>query len=89
MACVWLDRVCCRPCHPSYRSFLRSLGAVEMNDFMQKQFDISQELIRLMNREHEERNRLFQMYETQLQDKDRQIAKLKATVEALEILAEK
>lgn len=60
-----------------------------MSDFMQKQFDISQELIRLMNREHEERNRLFQMYETQLQDKDRQIAKLKATVEALEVLVKK
>lgn len=60
-----------------------------MNDFMQKQFDISQELIRLMNREHEERNRLFQMYETQLQDKDKQIAKLRATVEALEVLSQK
>lgn len=60
-----------------------------MSDFMQKQFDISQELIRLMNREHEERNRLFQMYEEQLQDKDRQIAKLKATVEALEVLVKK
>lgn len=60
-----------------------------MLDFMQKQFDISQELIRLMNREHEERQRMFQMYQEQLQDKDRQIAKLRSTIEALELLANK
>jgi len=58
-----------------------------MNDFMQKQFDISQELIRLMNREHEERMRMFEIYEQQIADKDRQIAKLKSTIEALEVLA--
>jgi len=58
-----------------------------MNDFMQKQFDISQELIRLMNREHEERIRMFEIYEQQIADKDRQIAKLKSTIEALEVLA--
>lgn len=56
---------------------------------MQRQFDISQELIRLMNREHEERMRMFQIYEEQLQDKDRQIAKLKSTVEALEVLVKR
>lgn len=60
-----------------------------MSDFMQKQFDISQELIRLMNREHEQRNRMLEMYEDQLQEKDRQIAKLKSTVEALEVLVKK
>ena len=60
-----------------------------MSDFMQKQFDISQELIRLMNREHEQRNRMFEMYEEQMRNKDRQIAKLKATVEALEVLVKK
>lgn len=60
-----------------------------MSDFMQKQFDISQELIRLMNREHEQRNRMLEMYEEQLQEKDRQIAKLKSTVEALEVLVKK
>ncbi len=60
-----------------------------MTDFMQKQFDISQELIRLMNREHEQRNRMLEMYEQQLQEKDRQIAKLRSTIEALELLANK
>lgn len=60
-----------------------------MSDFMQRQFDISQELIRLMNREHEERSRMSEMYEKQLHDKDRQIAKLKSTVEALELLVKK
>lgn len=60
-----------------------------MSDFMQRQFDISQELIRLMNREHEERSRMSEMYEKQLQDKDKQIAKLKSTVEALELLVKK
>lgn len=60
-----------------------------MTDFMQKQFDISQELIRLMNREHEQRSRMLEMYEQQLQEKDRQIAKLRSTVEALEVLVKK
>lgn len=57
-----------------------------MTDFMQKQFDISQELIRLMNREHEQRSRMLEMYEEKLAEKDRQIAKLRSTIEALEVL---
>jgi phage host-nuclease inhibitor protein Gam len=60
-----------------------------MTDFMQRQFDISQELIRLMNREHEERSRIFERYEEQLAEKDRQIEKLRSTVEALEVLVKK
>jgi hypothetical protein len=60
-----------------------------MTDFMQRQFDISQELIRLMNREHEERSRIFERYEEQLAEKDRQIQKLRSTVEALEVLVKK
>lgn len=60
-----------------------------MTDFMQKQFDISQELIRLMNREHEERSRIFERYEEQLAEKDRQIEKLRSTIEALEVLVKK
>ena len=60
-----------------------------MSDFLQKQFDISQELIRLMNREHEQRNRILETYEEQLAEKDRQIAKLRATIEALEVLVKK
>lgn len=57
-----------------------------MSDFMQKQFEISQELIRLMHREHEERERMSGMYEEKLAEKDRQIAKLRSTIEALEVL---
>jgi hypothetical protein len=64
-------------------------GKKTMTDFMQKQFDISQELIRLMNREHEQRNRILESYEEQLADKDRQIAKLRSTIEALEVLVKK
>jgi len=60
-----------------------------VSDFMQKQFDISQELIRLMHREHEQRGRVHEMYEQQLKDKDRQIAKLQSTIEALEVLVKK
>ena len=55
-------------------------------DFLQKQFDISQELIRLMNREHEERQRMFSVYEEKLNEKDRHIAKLRSTIEALEVI---
>lgn len=58
-----------------------------MSDFMQRQFDISQELIRMMNQEHQERMRMFELYEEQIKEKDRQIAKLKSTIEALEVLA--
>jgi uncharacterized protein YeaO (DUF488 family) len=60
-----------------------------MTDFMQKQFDISQELIRLMNREHEQRNRILERYEEEIREKDRQIAKLQSTIEALEVLVKK
>ena len=60
-----------------------------MTDFIQKQFDISQELIRLMNREHEQRSRVLEVYEERLQEKDRQIAKLRSTIEALEVLVKK
>jgi hypothetical protein len=60
-----------------------------MSDFMQRQFDISQELIRLMNREHEARSRMFEKYEDELQEKDRYIAKLEATIQALEVLVKK
>lgn len=58
-----------------------------MSDFMQRQFDISQELIRMMNQEHQERMRMFELYEEQIKEKDKQIAKLKSTIEALEVLA--
>lgn len=57
-----------------------------MSDFMQRQFDISQELIRLMHREHQERTKLSELYEAQLAEKDKVIKKLQSTVEALELL---
>lgn len=57
-----------------------------MTDFMQRQFDISQQLIRLMNQEHDERMRILNIYEEQLAEKDRQIEKLRSTIEALEVL---
>lgn len=57
-----------------------------MTDFMQRQFDISQQLIRLMNQEHDERMRILNLYEEQLAEKDRQIEKLRSTIEALEVL---
>ncbi len=60
-----------------------------MIDFMQKQFDISQELIRLMNREHEQRSKMLEKFEEQLAEKDRQIEKLRSTIEALEVLVKK
>lgn len=60
-----------------------------MSDFMQKQFDISQELIRLMNREHQERNKLSELYEARLEEKEKAIRKLQLTVEALELLVKK
>jgi phage host-nuclease inhibitor protein Gam len=60
-----------------------------MTDFMQKQFDISQELIRLMHREHQERTKISEMYEAQIAEKDKTIRKLQATVEALELLVKK
>jgi uncharacterized protein YeaO (DUF488 family) len=65
------------------------MGMAIMSDFMQKQFDISQELIRLMNREHEQRSRFFEKYEEQIKEKDRYIAKLEATIQALEVLVKK
>lgn len=57
-----------------------------MSDFMQRQFDISQELIRLMHREQQERTRLYELYEAQLEEKDKTIKKLQSTIEALELL---
>jgi hypothetical protein len=65
------------------------MGVGKMSDFMQRQFDISQELIRLMNREHEQRSRFFEKYEEQIKEKDRYIAKLEATIQALEVLVKK
>jgi hypothetical protein len=58
-----------------------------MSDFMQRQIEISHELVRLMNREHEERSTMFQHLQSQLDAKDRVIQKLEATIEAMQVLS--
>jgi hypothetical protein len=39
-----------------------------------------------MNREHEERSTMFQHLQSQLDEKDRVIQKLEATIEAMRVL---
>ena len=53
---------------------------------MQRQIEISHELVRLMNREHEQRSLLFQHLHGQLDEKDRIIKKLEATIEAMRVV---
>lgn len=67
-----------------------------MSDFMQKQFEASQALYRLMLNDHNERIQMMEKYAevqaefaAQMAEKDRKIAKLEATIEALELLAGK
>ena len=57
-----------------------------MSDFMQRQIEISHELIRLMNRAQEERSKLFDTYQARLDEKDRVIRKLELTIEAIKVL---
>ena len=57
-----------------------------MSDFMQRQIEISHELVRLMNREHEERSKLFDTFQVRLDEKDRIIHKLESTIEAMKVL---
>lgn len=57
-----------------------------MTDFMQRQFDISQELIRMMYKDAEERARLYEQMNLLIAEKDRQIAKLQSTIEAMKVL---
>lgn len=60
-----------------------------MSDFMQRQFDISNELIRMMYRDSEERARLYEQMNLLIAEKDKQIAKLQSTIEAMNVLQEK
>lgn len=56
------------------------------SDFMQRQFDISNELIRMMYKDAEERARLYEQMNLLIAEKDRQIAKLQSTIEAMNLL---
>lgn len=56
------------------------------SDFMQRQFDISNELIRMMYKDAEERARLYEQMNLLIAEKDKQIAKLQSTIEAMNIL---
>lgn len=57
-----------------------------MTDFMQRQFDISQELIRMMYKDAEERARLYEQMNALIAEKDKQIAKLQSTIEAMNVI---
>jgi len=57
-----------------------------MSDFMQRQFEISQELIRMMYRDAEERARLYEQMNALIAEKDKQIAKLQSTIDAMNVL---
>lgn len=56
------------------------------SDFMQRQFDISNELIRMMYKDAEERARLYEHMNLLIAEKDKQIAKLQSTIEAMNVL---
>lgn len=57
-----------------------------MSDFMQRQFEISQELIRMMYRDADERARLYEHMNLLIAEKDKQIAKLQSTIEAMNVM---
>jgi hypothetical protein len=57
-----------------------------MSDFMQRQFEISNQLIRAMYRDAEERANFEQSFHALIAEKDRTIAKLEATIEAMKVL---
>jgi hypothetical protein len=57
-----------------------------MSDFMQRQFEISNQLIRAMYRDAEERANLYQNLNSLIAEKDKTIAKLQATIDAMKVL---
>lgn len=57
-----------------------------MSDFMQRQFEISNQLVRAMYRDAEERANFEQSFHALIAEKDRTIAKLEATIEAMKVL---
>jgi len=57
-----------------------------MSDFLQRQYEISNELVRLMYKDAEERGRLYENMNALIAEKDRQIAKLQSTIEATRVM---
>lgn len=60
-----------------------------MSDFMQRQYDVSQQLISAMVKDAEYNRQLSDLrahYESLLQERDRKIAKLESTLEAMHVL---
>lgn len=57
-----------------------------MSDFMQRQYEISNELVRLMYRDAKERESLYIQMNALIAEKDRQIAKLQSTIDAMKVL---
>lgn len=57
-----------------------------MQDFMQRQYEISNELVRLMYKDAEERAHLCEQMNALLAEKDRQIEKLQSTIEAMRVM---
>jgi hypothetical protein len=57
-----------------------------MTDFLKRQYEISNELVRLMYKDAEERGRLYENMNALIAEKDRQIAKLQSTIEAMRVM---
>lgn len=57
-----------------------------MTDFIQRQYEISNELIRLMYKDADERARILEHVDALLAEKDKQIAKLESTIEAMRVM---
>jgi len=55
-------------------------------DFMKRQYEISNELVRLMYRDAEERGRLHEQMSHLIAEKDKQIAKLQSTIDAMNVI---
>jgi hypothetical protein len=61
-----------------------------MSDFMQRQYETSQRLISLMTSDNQYQRQLADLrehYESLLHERERKIAKLEATIKAMQILA--
>lgn len=60
-----------------------------MTDFMQRQYDVSQQLISVMTKDAQYQRQLTDLrnhYEGLLHERDRKIAKLESTIEAMKVL---
>lgn len=60
-----------------------------MTDFMQRQYDVSQQLISVMTKDAQYQRQLSDLrehYEGLLRERDRKIAKLESTIEAIKVM---